>query len=154
MAVGAVALRERVHDATPASAEDHGARALLRELGQNSQALLAFFAVTNVDVILARNVLDNADSGLYAGGLILTKAVLFLPQFVVVVAFPDMADAARPRAGAAPEPRSRSPGLGVVGVAADLRALPRRPASSSGASSTPPWRTGCGSSRSSARCSR
>jgi O-antigen/teichoic acid export membrane protein len=35
-------------------------------------------------------VLDPHDAGLYAGGLILAKAVLFLPQFVVVVAFPSM----------------------------------------------------------------
>ena len=38
-------------------------------------------------------------AGLYAGGLILTKAVLFLPQFVVVVAFPSMSTA-RSDAGA------------------------------------------------------
>ncbi len=60
----------------------------------NSQALLAFFALCNVDVIVARNVLDDHEAGLYAGGLILTKAVLFLPQFVVVVAFPAMSTAA------------------------------------------------------------
>ncbi|MBJ7530983.1 MAG: hypothetical protein JHD04_15835, partial [Nocardioides sp.] len=30
-------------------------------------------------------------AGLYAAGLILVKAVLFLPQFVVVIAFPSMA---------------------------------------------------------------
>jgi len=35
-------------------------------------------------------VLSDHDSGLYAAGLILTKAVLFLPQFVTVVAFPSM----------------------------------------------------------------
>jgi O-antigen/teichoic acid export membrane protein len=43
-----------------------------------------------VDVIVARNVLTLHDAGLYAGGVILTKATLFLPQFVVVVAFPEM----------------------------------------------------------------
>ncbi len=59
---------------------------------RNSQALLAFFTVSNVDIIVARNVLDQHDAGLYAGGLILTTAVLFLPQFVVVVAFPSMAN--------------------------------------------------------------
>ena len=45
------------------------------------------------------------DAGLYAGGLILAKAVLFLPQFVVVVAFPSMSTAER----AAPGP-DRQPG--------------------------------------------
>lgn len=116
VAVGAVALRDRVHHEVPPSDEDHGVRALVRELGSNSQALLAFFAVTNVDVILARNVLDNADSGLYAGGLILTKAVLFLPQFVVVVAFPNMADA-QERRRALRLSLAAVAGLGVVGVA-------------------------------------
>lgn len=106
--VGFVALRHREH-LSHGGVVDHGARALLRELGRNSQALLAFFAVSNVDVILARSVLDNHESGLYAAGLILTKAVLFLPQFVVVVAFPDMADAAVRR-------RALQLSLGVVGA--------------------------------------
>jgi O-antigen/teichoic acid export membrane protein len=117
IAVGAVALRDRQHGHAAPSDKDHGMRALLHELGHNSQALLAFFAVTNIDVILARNVLDNADSGLYAGGLILTKAVLFLPQFVVVVAFPDMADDGE-RRRALRLSLGAVLGLGVVGIAA------------------------------------
>lgn len=63
---------------------------ILREVSNNSHALLAFFALSNADVIIARLVLDDYQSGLYAGGLILAKAVLFLPQFVVVIAFPSM----------------------------------------------------------------
>lgn len=63
---------------------------LLGEVARSSQALLAFFALSNADVIVARNVLDGYDAGLYAAGLIMTKAVLFLPQFVVVVTFPAM----------------------------------------------------------------
>ncbi|CAN5622059.1 hypothetical protein BH11ACT8_BH11ACT8_26550 [soil metagenome] len=116
VAVGAVALRHRVH-VPHDSDEDHGVRALFRELGRNSQALLAFFAVSNVDVILARSVLDNAESGLYAAGLILTKAVLFLPQFVVVVAFPDMANAGE-RRRALRLSLTVVAALGVVGVLA------------------------------------
>ncbi|GGO86948.1 hypothetical protein GCM10011584_10380 [Nocardioides phosphati] len=76
---------------------DHGARSVLRETLHNSQALLAFFALSNLDILIARNVLDDHVAGLYAGGLILTKAVLFLPQFVVVVAFPTMSTAAERR---------------------------------------------------------
>lgn len=115
--VGWWALRNRAETPHERSDSDHGVRALVRESAVNSQALLAFFAVSNVDIIIARNVLDAHDSGLYAGGLILTKAMLFLPQFVVVVAFPDMADnAARQRA------LKLSLGvvavLGVLGVAA------------------------------------
>ncbi|WP_243640400.1 lipopolysaccharide biosynthesis protein [Nocardioides jejuensis] len=76
---------------------EHGARAVLRETLHNSQALLAFFALSNLDILIARNVLDDHSAGLYAGGLILTKAVLFLPQFVVVVAFPNMSTASERR---------------------------------------------------------
>jgi O-antigen/teichoic acid export membrane protein len=72
------------------SSETHRFRSVMVEIFRNSQVLLAFFALSNVDVIVARNVLPEHDAGLYAGGLILTKAVLFLPQFVVVVAFPSM----------------------------------------------------------------
>lgn len=72
----------------------HGERAILLESLINSQALLAFFALSNLDIVVARNVLDTHESGLYAGGLILTKAMLFLPQFVVVVAFPSLATTA------------------------------------------------------------
>lgn len=71
--------------------EDHGFRRVMAETFHNSQVLLAFFVLSNVDIVLARNVLDEHDAGLYAGGLILTKAVLFLPQFIVVIAFPSMA---------------------------------------------------------------
>ena len=67
-----------------------GAGPLLGEVMRGSQALLAFFALSNVDVMVARNVLSSHDAGLYAAGLIMTKAVLFLPQFIVVVAFPSM----------------------------------------------------------------
>lgn len=63
---------------------------LLAETVRNSHALLAFFALSNIDVVVARTVLPEHDAGLYAGGLILTKAVLFLPQFVVVIVFPSM----------------------------------------------------------------
>lgn len=79
------------------ASEMHGFRSVMIETFRNSQVLLAFFALSNVDVIVARNVLPEHDAGLYAGGLILTKAVLFLPQFVVVVAFPSMSTIAERR---------------------------------------------------------
>jgi O-antigen/teichoic acid export membrane protein len=66
---------------------------VLRETLHNSHALLAFFALSNADVIIARSTLVEHQAGLYAGGLILAKAVLFLPQFVVVIAFPSMSRA-------------------------------------------------------------
>ena len=70
--------------------DDHRHRAVIREAVISSIALLGFFVVSSVDIVIARNLLDSHDAGLYAGGLILTKAVLFLPQFVVVIVFPSM----------------------------------------------------------------
>lgn len=77
-----------------AGAVGANATRILREVVSNSNALLAFFALCNLDVVIARIRFDEHDAGLYAGGLILTKAVLFLPQFVLVIAFPSMASAA------------------------------------------------------------
>lgn len=89
VAVGWWALR---HDRRPApETADHTGLALLKESVSNGQALFAFFALSSVDIIVARNVMSDHESGLYAGGLILAKAMLFLPQFVVIVAFPTMA---------------------------------------------------------------
>ena len=81
------ARRDRMRTTTP---RPGSSRRVLRELFHNSLALLAFFTLSNADVVIARITLDEHDAGLYAGGLILAKAVLFLPQFVVVVAFPSM----------------------------------------------------------------
>lgn len=83
-------------------------RTIVRETVRNAQALLAFFALSNLDIVVARQVLDPHDSGLYAAGLILTKAMLFLPQFVVVLAFPTMASGQRRLA--------LLRGIGVIGV--------------------------------------
>jgi len=77
---------------------EHSSRALWHETFHNCNTLLAFFALSNVDILVARNVLDAHEAGLYAGGLIMVKAVLFLPQFVVVLAFPSMANASAARA--------------------------------------------------------
>ena len=114
-AVGAWALRhpdrtgDRSATARPARSAgapwEHGS--ILREVAHSSHALFAFFAASNVDVLLARAVLAPHDAGLYSAGLVLTKAVLFLPQFVVVVLFPSMAQS---RTGA----RLHVYGLGTI----------------------------------------
>jgi O-antigen/teichoic acid export membrane protein len=94
--VGWLALR---HPREPGEhSTEHSVRSLWHETFHNSNTLLAFFALSNVDILVARNVLEARDAGLYAGGLILVKAVLFLPQFVVVLAFPSMSDASAARA--------------------------------------------------------
>lgn len=85
--VGALALRRPARLPSPERARS---APVLREVAGNSHALLAFFALSGADVVAARIVLAPEEAGLYAAGLILTKAVLFLPQFVVVVAFPAM----------------------------------------------------------------
>ncbi len=90
--VAALVLR-RPRDRSTHEAAVHAARDVWRETLRNSHALLAYFALSNVDVVLARNVMHPQEAGLYAAGLIMTKAVLFLPQFVVVLAFPSMGQA-------------------------------------------------------------
>lgn len=116
--VGYVALRRpRAVNDTPV--EGHPRTDILKEVAGSSQALLAFFALSNADILLARAVLDADVAGLYAGGLILVKAILFLPQFVVVIAFPAMSskDAGRSTLVKA---LSVSAVLGACGLAATL----------------------------------
>ncbi|HWI42739.1 MAG TPA: oligosaccharide flippase family protein [Nocardioides sp.] len=89
IAVGSWALRER-RGAGAAPHELHVRRDVLSETLGSSVALLAFVALSNLDVVVARSVFTEHQAGLYAGGLIVTKAVLFLPQFAVVILFPSM----------------------------------------------------------------
>ena len=63
---------------------------VMREALSSCSALLAFFALTSLDVLLARVVLPPHQAGLYAAGAILAKAVMFLPYVVTVMAFPAM----------------------------------------------------------------
>ncbi len=89
----------------------------------DSHTLLAFFALTQVDVFAARVVLPADEAGIYASGLILTKAVLFLPTFVTVMAFPTLARRTGPR-------HLHLAGLGVIlgiglGAVAGTVLLPR-----------------------------
>jgi O-antigen/teichoic acid export membrane protein len=117
--VGWFALRgQRDHSHPRVHSDDHTAIPIARETMVGSLALLAFFVLSNADIVIARNVLDSQEAGLYAGGLILTKAVLFLPQFVVVVAFPAMSTA-----GARRTALVRGLGLVlVIGIACTLGA--------------------------------
>ena len=83
-------------------------RSFLREAVLGSHALLAYFALSNLDALLARSILEPRDAGLYAAGLVLAKAALFMPQFVSVVLYPALArdDTSR----------SRSLAVGLVGL--------------------------------------
>ncbi|MCW2736541.1 oligosaccharide flippase family protein [Nocardioides sp.] len=113
--VGWWVLRDRRTPERPAP--EHSARSMLVESAHNAQVLFAYFALSSVDIVIARQVLTGHDAGLYAAGLIMAKVMLFLPQFVVVIAFPDMAT---------PESRQRAlvrsllvvAGLGILAVVA------------------------------------
>jgi O-antigen/teichoic acid export membrane protein len=97
----------------------HPTRDILGETAHNSQALLAFLALSNTDIVVARHVLDSHQAGLYAAGLILVKAMLFLPQFVVVVAFPDLSTATS-RRPALLKSLGLVGGLGLLGIVGTL----------------------------------
>jgi O-antigen/teichoic acid export membrane protein len=64
---------------------------VLRETIHGTHTLLAFFVIANADVLLARGLLEPKYSGYYAAGVIVAKACLFLPQFVIVIVFPSLA---------------------------------------------------------------
>ncbi|MFI5734693.1 polysaccharide biosynthesis protein [Kribbella sp. NPDC051587] len=67
-------------------------KSLLLETAHGTHTLLAFFVIANADVLLARGLLDGTHSGYYAAGVIVAKACLFLPQFVIVIVFPSLAN--------------------------------------------------------------
>lgn len=109
-------------------AESTSAWSLLRESLHSTQALLAFFALANVDIVVARHVLSDHASGLYAVGLLVAKIMLYLPQFVVIIMFPSLATA-HERRRAVVRGTTAILGLGAVcalgvallaGVAADV----------------------------------
>ena len=151
--VGWLALRRSAAMRSRESTGHHDERAIVRELGANSHALLAFFALSNADVILSRFVLDPHSSGLYAGGLILVKSLLFLPQFVIIVAFPSMSTAGC-ASGDPRQERGRDPGPRRPSARSRSWCSATSRSSSSEDRSTPASRTSCGSSPCWARCSR
>ncbi|MCL2536393.1 MAG: polysaccharide biosynthesis protein [Nocardiaceae bacterium] len=57
-----------------------------------SQVQLALIALTSIDLVIARAVLDSHDAGLYAAGAVATKAAFWLPQAIGVVLYPKMAN--------------------------------------------------------------
>ena len=102
--VGWWVLREKhIHEPHP------DLRGAVNESFHGSFALLGFFALANVDALLARHVLDLHQAGLYAAGLIVAKVVLFLPQSVIVLVFPSMSKSESQR-------RALVLSLAVIGV--------------------------------------
>jgi O-antigen/teichoic acid export membrane protein len=105
LVVGWWALRGR--RTTEGAALEVSAGAMLVESVHNAQVLFAYFSLSSADIVIARRVLSDHDAGLYAAGLIMTKVMFFLPQFVTVIAFPDMAT---------PEKRHRAVLVGLLAV--------------------------------------
>lgn len=66
-------------------------RPVLREALVGTHTLFAFYVLSNLDALVARNRLDGYDAGLYAAGLILSKAALMAPSFVGVLLYPRLA---------------------------------------------------------------
>ena len=92
------ALIGRIVVAPLASAPRERLEGFFAESAHATHALLALFVLTNVDVLLARALLDAEQAGIYGVGAVIAKVAFWLPQFVGVVAFPRFADARRGRA--------------------------------------------------------
>jgi hypothetical protein len=84
----------------PAGERDAHAAGAAREVVHAAYALGALFALSNVDVVLARHYLSAHDAGLYAVGAVVAKGCFWLPSFVPVMALPGLADPLRRRATA------------------------------------------------------
>ncbi|TQF69154.1 polysaccharide biosynthesis protein [Rhodococcus spelaei] len=99
-----------------------GVAAVLRA----SQVQLALIALSSVDLLLSRVVLDEAQAGQYALGAVATKIAFWLPAAVGVVLYPRMANPAH-SAGAIRSALGVLVGLGAVMVAAAALAAPLAP---------------------------
>ena len=55
-----------------------------------AHALIVLFTLTNIDVLLARLFLTEAQSGEYSVGVLLAKIAFFLPNAIIIVLFPKM----------------------------------------------------------------
>lgn len=85
----------RTHESPPSTRGEQerapSRRPLLREALTGTHTLFAFYVLCNIDALIARNRLDAHDAGIYAAGLILTKAALMAPSFVGVLLYPRFA---------------------------------------------------------------
>ncbi len=86
-------------------AEVPRARRLLLAVGASMVSTSGLLVLLNVDVLLARHVLPDDESGLYAVGSLFTKAAFWGPAFVSTLLFARMS---------VPHARARAVGLGVL----------------------------------------
>lgn len=91
-----------------------------------SQVQLALIALTSMDLVIARMVLDSHDAGLYAAGAVATKAAFWLPQAIGVVLYPRMANPEQ-SAGAVRSALGVLTALGAVLVVGAAVAAPLAP---------------------------
>jgi len=91
----------RAPAADPSGPVAHAAPGAAREVVHAAYALGALFALSNVDIVLARHFLSAHDAGLYAVGAVVAKGAFWLPSFVPVIALPGLSDPERRRATAA-----------------------------------------------------
>lgn len=68
---------------------------MMREIPAATYAMLALFALTNLDIVLGRVFLTPEQAGQYGVGIIVAKVVTWLPQFVAVMAYARMVDERR-----------------------------------------------------------
>jgi hypothetical protein len=73
---------------------------VLSETAVATYSLGGLFALTNVDVVLARHELPPREAGLYAVGAVIAKAAFWLPSVVPVIAMAGLSDPRRRRATA------------------------------------------------------
>lgn len=95
LAAGVAVLVLRRAPGAPTAPPSYGPRRALPGLRATvlaSGGLLALLVLSNVDLLIARNQLPDAESGLYAVGNVLSKSAFWLPQAVAVVAFPRLVD--------------------------------------------------------------
>ncbi len=92
-----------------------------------SQVQLALIALSSLDLVIARAVLDSHDAGVYAAGAVATKAAFWLPQAIGVVLYPRMANPEQ-SASAVRSALGVLTGLGVVLVAGAAVCAPLAPA--------------------------
>lgn len=91
------------------------------------QVQLVMMALTSVDLILARTLLEPEDAGRYALGAVAAKAAFWLPQAVGTVLYPRMADPAGHR-GAVRAAAGVLVGIGALVVVAAAVVAPLVPA--------------------------
>jgi O-antigen/teichoic acid export membrane protein len=76
--------RERGREDAPGVSDNAGIGVETLHAGS---ALLALYALTSLDVLLARHRLSRHDAGIYAVGAVIAKGAFWLPQFVGILAF-------------------------------------------------------------------